>query len=169
MKTVLLTLLSSAVLIALVGYAYVYSGSFDIAAIHPDNPTMAWVIHQVSDRAVSARISENIAPDGLDKPELALAGAKLYAENCIVCHSGPGLKTTKISMGLNPTPPSLFKAGRDADPAEQFWFIKNGIKMTAMPGFASTLSDNEIWSLAAFIKSAPGITPEEFATKTGLK
>ena len=169
MKTVLLTLLSSAALVALAGYAYVYFGSFDIAAIHPDNPTMAWMIHQVSDRAVGARISENIAPDGLDKPKLALAGAKLYAENCAVCHSGPVLEPTKISMGLNPAPPSLFKAGRDADPAEPFWFIKNGIKMTAMPGFASTLSDSEIWSLAAFIKNAPGITPDEFATKTGLK
>ena len=81
MKTVLLTLLSSAAPIALAGYTYVYSGSFDIAAIHPDNPSMAWMIHQISDRAVCARISENIAPDGLDKPELALAGAKLYAES----------------------------------------------------------------------------------------
>ena len=169
MKTVLITLLASAATIALVGFAYVYTGSFDIAAIHPDNPTMAWMIHQVSDRAVGARISENKTPDGLDKPELILAGAKLYAENCVVCHSGPGLKPTKISTGLNPTPPDLFRAGRDADPAEQFWFIKNGVKMTAMPGFAPTLSDAEIWSLAAFIKSAPGIAPEDFATKTGLK
>ncbi|MEO9168561.1 MAG: cytochrome c [Aestuariivirga sp.] len=169
MKTVLLTLLSSAAIVAIGGFAYVYSGTFDIAAIHPDNPTFAWVIHQVSDRAVGARISENKVPDGLDKPELIQAGAKLYAENCAVCHSGPGLKTTKISTGLNPTPPNLFRAGRDADPAEQFWFIKNGVKMTAMPGFGPTLSDDEIWSLAAFIKSAPGITPEDFATKTGLK
>ena len=169
MKTVLITLLSSAALIALAGYAYVYSGTFDIAAIHPDNPTMAWVIHEISDRAVGARVSENKAPEGLEKPELVLAGAKLYAENCAVCHSGPGLKPTKISVGLNPTPPDLFRAGRDADPAEQFWFIKNGVKMTAMPGLAPTLSDSEIWSLAAFIKSAPGISPEEFAMKTGLK
>lgn len=168
-KTVLLTLLSSAALIALAGYAYVYSGTFDIAAIHPDNPAMAWVIHQVSDRAVGARVSENKVPDGIDKPELALAGAKLYAENCAVCHSGPGLKPTKIFTGLNPAPPNLFYAGRDADPAEQFWFIKNGVKMTAMRGFASTLSDAEIWSLAAFIKSASSISPEDFAMKTGLK
>ncbi len=168
MKTVLLTLLTSAVVVGLAGYAYIYSGSFDIAAIHPDNPTIAWVIHEVSDRAVGARVSENKEPAGLDKEELISAGAKLYAENCVVCHGGPGMKPTKISTGLNPTPPNLFYTGRNADAAEQFWFIKNGVKMTAMPGFAPTLSDNEIWSLAAFIKSAPGITTQDFTAKTGL-
>ena len=155
MKTVLLTFLSRAASIALEGVAYVYSGAFDIAAIHPDNPTMAWMIHQVSDHAVGARISENKVPDGLDKPELILAGAKLYTENCAVCHSGPGLKPTKISTGLNPTPPNLFKAGRDADPAEQFWFIKNAVKIIALPVFAPTLSHDELWSLAVVLKRAP--------------
>ncbi|MDP8997145.1 MAG: cytochrome c [Pseudomonadota bacterium] len=169
MKTVVLTLVAAVVLVAIGAYSYIYSGAFAIAAIQPDNPIIALIIHQVSDRAVGARLSENKMPDGLDKPELIASGAKLYSENCAVCHSGPGLKPTKISMGLNPSPPNLFTAGRHADPAEQFWFIKNGVKMTAMPGFAPSLSDNEIWSLAAFIKSSPGITPEDFTAKTGLK
>jgi mono/diheme cytochrome c family protein len=168
MKIVLLTLLSSAALVVVAGFAYVYSGTFDIAAIHPDNAAMAWIIHQVSDRAVGARVSENTEPPGLDKSEIISAGAKLYAENCAICHNGPGLKPTKISTGLNPMPPDLFYAGRDADAAEQFWFIKNGVKMTAMPGFGPSLSDSEIWSLAAFIKSAPGITAADFTAKTGL-
>jgi mono/diheme cytochrome c family protein len=169
MKTVLLTLLTSVVLLGLAASAYVYSGTFDVAAIHPDNSIMAWIIHQVSDRAVGARVSENTEPPGLEKPEIISAGAKLYAENCAVCHSGPGLKRTKISIGLNPPPPDLFHAGREAETAEQFWFIKNGVKMTAMPGFGPSLSDKEIWSLAAFIKSAPGINATDFTDKTGLR
>lgn len=169
MRIVLWTLIVSAVVVVGSAATYIYSGMFDIAAIHPDNPAMAWVIHEVSDRAVAARVSENVAPEGFDKPERILAGAKLYAENCVVCHGGPGLAPSKISMGLNPQPPNLFRAGRDADPAEQFWFIKNGIKMTAMPGFAASLKDDEIWSLAAFVKSASGISAQDFSSKTGLK
>ncbi len=36
-------------------------------------------------------------------------------------------------------------------PDEAFWIIKNGIKMTGMPGFGPTHTDNEIWAITAFM------------------
>jgi hypothetical protein len=59
-----------------------------------------------------------------------------------------------------------FRADRKPDPAENFQFIKYGVKMTAMPGFAPTLSDDEIWSLVAFLNGLPGISASDYAAKT---
>ncbi len=168
MKTIVLTVLACIVAAVLGGVAFIYSGLYDVAAIHPDNPLVAWALHETSDRAVGARLGDIVVPDGLDKPETIKAGGKLFAENCVVCHGGPGLKPTNIAQGLNPTPPNLYRATRKPRMNEMFWFIKNGVKMTAMPGFAKALQDSEIWETAAFLRTAPGMKPEVFTEATGL-
>jgi hypothetical protein len=40
--------------------------------------------------------------------------------------------------------------------------------MTAMPGFAPSYSDDEIWSLVAFLNGLPGISASDYAAKTGV-
>lgn len=73
---------------------------------------------------------------------------------------------TNIAEGLNPLPPDLFRADRKPDPAENFQFIKYGVKVSAMPGFAPTLSDDEIWLLVAFLNGLPDISASDYAAKT---
>src|SRR5581483_6008382 len=88
--------------------------------------------------------------------------------DCVACHGGPGLKPTDIAEGLNPQPPNLYRANRKPHMEEMFRFIKYGVKMTAMPGFGKTLTDEQIWQLAAFLRKAPGMSPEEFTAQTGV-
>jgi len=152
----------------LAGVGFIYSGIYDVAAIHPDHPWVAWALHETSDRAVAARLGDIVVPEGLDKPQVIKAGGKLFVENCVVCHGGPGLKPTNIAQGLNPSAPNLYRATRKPRMNEMFWFIKNGVKMTAMPGFAKNLTDEQIWSIAGYLRTAPGMTPETFADVTGL-
>jgi mono/diheme cytochrome c family protein len=163
---VFLTILGCAVFAALGGLAFIYSGIYDVSATTPDNALVAWVVHKVSDTSVSARLAANRSPAGLDMPAKILAGGRLFSENCAVCHGGPGLAQTAIAKGLNPVPPDLFRANRKPDPAENFQFIKYGIKMTAMPGFEQSYSDEQIWSLVAFLNGLPGITATDYAART---
>ena len=107
-------------------------------------------------------------PAGLAKSGAIQAGGRLFAENCAVCHGGPGLKSTNVAQGLNPEPPDLFRATRKPDSAENFRFIKYGVKMTAMPGFGPTQTDDQIWQLVAFLGAAPGMDSAAFTAKTGL-
>ncbi len=37
------------------------------------------------------------------------------------------------------------------DTTEAFWIIKNGIKMTSMPAFGPTHSDQKIWAITDFL------------------
>ncbi len=167
-ETILLTLGSCVIVAGLGVVGFIYSGLYDVAAVRPDNPMVAWAIHKTSDRSVAVRLGDVQVPPGLDRPDLVKAGGKLFGEHCVVCHGGPGLKPTAVALGLNPTPPNLFRAARDASMDETFWFIKNGVKMTGMPGFGKTLSDDQIWSLAAFLGVAPGMSPRDFEDRAGV-
>ena len=40
--------------------------------------------------------------------------------------------------------------------------------MTAMPGFGPSYSDEQIWSLVAFLNGLPGISITDFAAKTAV-
>ena len=58
----------------------------------------------------------------------------------------------KFSDGVNPDPPDLKDVAGDIEPAELFWVIKNGMKMTGMPSFDKIgIDDKETWSVVAFI------------------
>lgn len=157
------------IIIAVAGaVAFIYSGTYDVSASTPDNAIVAWAVHETSDHSVDARMSANHEPPGLDQPQAIQAGGRIFGENCVVCHGGPGLQPTRVAQGLNPQPPNLFRSGRHPDMAEMFQFIKYGVKMTGMPTFGKTLSDDQIWQLAAFLNKAPGMSAGQFASLTGV-
>jgi mono/diheme cytochrome c family protein len=164
--TVIRTLIVLVVLVGLAGITFIYSGIYDVSASTPDNPYIAWVIHKTSDASVGARLGANKVPPGLDRPEMLSAGAKLFVENCVVCHGAPGVARTHIAEGLNPQPPDLFRASRKPDEQENFQFIHNGVKMTAMPAFGATEGDEHVWQLVAFLDKLPGISAADYATLT---
>ncbi len=86
-----------------------------------------------------------------------MAGAMVYSDNCAVCHGAPGEKEpTRIAKGMFPKPPQLFKGkGVTDDPAgETYWKVANGIRLSGMPAFKSTLSDNEIWQVSVLLANA---------------
>lgn len=165
----ILTTIFAVIAVGILGaVGFIYSGIYDVSALQPDNAVVAWVVSTTSDRSVNARLSNITVPTGLDKLENIQSGGHLFADNCAVCHGGPGLKSTNIAKGLNPAPPDLFRATRVPASDENFRFIKYGVKMTAMPGFGPTLSDDQIWQLVAFLGKAPGITPAGYTAQTGL-
>ncbi len=161
------TLAASAVVAGGAAYAFVNSGFYDVSATTPDSSLVYWATHQTMEHSVARRLGANVVPADLDTPAHSAAGGTIYLANCAVCHGGPGLVPTAASQGLNPKPPDLFEATREPDPAENFQFIKHGVKMTGMPAFSPTKTDEEIWSLVAFLNVAPGIAPEEFSRLTG--
>src|SRR3546814_6392165 len=59
----------------------------------------------------------------------------------------------------------LFK-GSDRSASEQFWIIKHGIKMTAMPAWGKTHDDRLIWDMVAFIRQLPSLSPAQYQAMT---
>jgi hypothetical protein len=64
---------------------------------------------------------------------------------------------------MQPGPPDLKEIVNERTPSELFWVIKNGINMTGMPSFgAIEVPDQEIWSIAGFLKKLPSVSEADF-------
>jgi len=89
-----------------------------------------------------------------------LHGAKVYKENCAVCHGLPGEEKSAIAKGMYPVPPQLFHGVgvTDDDAWESYWKVEGGIRMTGMPGFKDALTETQIWQVTVLVKNADKIT-----------
>jgi mono/diheme cytochrome c family protein len=54
-------------------------------------------------------------------------------------------------------PPSLASGdvNQELSASELFWIVKHGIKMTGMPSFGKTHTDEQIWGIIAIVKKLP--------------
>jgi thiosulfate dehydrogenase len=89
-----------------------------------------------------------------------IAGIKLYASNCVVCHGAADAKPSTIAEGLYQHPPQLAKDGVEDDPGGvTYWKITHGIRLTGMPAFDRSLTQHQIWQLALFLKHMNALPP----------
>ena len=88
--------------------------------------------------------------------ENLLAGAKIYIENCAVCHGTTGESESAIAKGMFPDPPPLLHGkGVTDDPAgETYWKVANGIRLTGMPGFSGSLTEEQMWQVSEVLATA---------------
>jgi mono/diheme cytochrome c family protein len=112
------------------------------------------------DQSVAKRAPKDKDPYIGDPAAIAL-GFELYRENCVMCHGAPGVAAAKLSKGINPRAPSLGEKGDDTPDGELFWVVKHGIRMTSMPAFGPTHTDEETWKIVAFIRHLPDLTAQE--------
>jgi mono/diheme cytochrome c family protein len=112
-----------------------------------------------------------------------LAGAENYKKDCAVCHGLPDQPTAAIGSGMFPPAPQLMAppppgggpgqmqtgppppgperaGGPGRGESNDFWRIKNGIRLTGMPSFEKALSDDQIWQLAALLANRGNMPPE---------
>jgi mono/diheme cytochrome c family protein len=148
-------------LLAVVAVA-IYAGLYNIAADVPHTPPVYWLLETVRHRSVAAR-ARDIVPNDLDDANRISKGAGQYAEMCSGCHLAPGMKRTEISRGLYPRAPEL-RRKTNLTPAEQFWVVKHGVKMTGMPAWGVTHDDDLPWDVIAFVRKLPELTPEQYET-----
>lgn len=111
---------------------------------------------------------ERRAPLGADpytnSPAVLAVGMDHYRENCVMCHGAPDVPAGELAKGLNPPAPQLQSKGTQSmTDGQLFWTIKNGVRMTGMPAFAPTHTDEQIWKIVAFVRHLPHLTASEKA------
>ena len=91
-----------------------------------------------------------------------IAGIDLYGRHCAICHgTAKGeASASAIAKGEYPSPPQLATDGVEDDPeGDSFWKIAHGIRWTGMPAWRGTLNDEQIWTLALFLKHMDKLPP----------
>lgn len=154
---ILLTL--AAILVG--GYVLVRSGFIPANADAPPSKLERWMARTSLDATLSRDAPAGPNPVALTEQHL-LDGVHLFAENCAVCHgSAKGdASRSPIANGLYQKPPQLASHGVEDDPeGVSFWKIKHGIRLTGMPSFGHALSDEQIWTLALFLKHLDKLPP----------
>jgi mono/diheme cytochrome c family protein len=89
-----------------------------------------------------------------------VAGARVYRESCAFCH-GVYDSPSIIGKNMYPSAPSLWEkhAGEvvgvsDDPPAETYWKVANGIRLTGMPSYKLVLSDTQMWQVSVLLANA---------------
>jgi mono/diheme cytochrome c family protein len=144
------------------GVAFIGSGVYNIGADDHHTKIVLALIEQLRDYSIETR-SRRIEAHFVTDPARIADGAQNYAALCVSCHLAPGVTRSDIRPGLYPHPPNLAK--EELQPAQRaFWIIKHGIKMSAMPAWGTTLDDETIWDIVAFIRKMPDMTPDSYSS-----
>jgi thiosulfate dehydrogenase len=136
-------------------YGYCRSGRAPVAVSDHPFPFEAFFANTALD-AKAEREAPRQAPIQPTEANL-VAGAQTFAHHCTGCHGLPGYPARRDAAANFPHPPQLFEPAHMVtdDPAGvTYWKVKNGIRLTAMPSFASRLSDTQIWQVSQLLKNA---------------
>ena len=91
-----------------------------------------------------------------------IAGIQLYGQHCAICHgtAAGDASRSPVAKGEYPDPPQLASAGVEDDPeGVTYWKVAHGIRWTGMPSWKATLSDQQMWTLALFLKHMDKLSP----------
>jgi mono/diheme cytochrome c family protein len=160
-----LTALAFAIVAALLAsIGYVFSGRYDVAASSPQSVLAAWVLDETMEQSVREHAASIPVPPLQDRQQVH-TGYEHYAAMCEMCHGAPGVEPSELARGLEPAPPLLHEDEESTEwnAADLFWITKHGIKMTGMPAWGATHSDEEIWAIVAFVQKLPELSAEEYA------
>jgi mono/diheme cytochrome c family protein len=88
--------------------------------------------------------------------EVVSQGREVFLGSCAQCHGADARGDTDI--GRNMYPPAMDLSSSHVQhwsDAELFWIMQNGVRLTGMPSWKSSISDNDTWKLARFIHNVP--------------
>lgn len=131
--------------------AVVQNGWVPARADVPTNAVERWAAHSVF--TAIRRDSHGLVSPLQPTDENLVAGAKAYGTACVLCHGASDGKESDIAKGFYMPSPQFAKDGLEDDPeGETFYKIRHGIKFTPMPAFGETLTEEQNWQVALFLK-----------------
>jgi thiosulfate dehydrogenase len=152
----------AAIIVALVGgYIILRSGLIPANADATPGRLETWAA-TTSLRATLARDAPQGSNPVATSDDNLIAGVELYGQHCAICHGTAkgDASASPVAKGEYPRPPQLATDGVEDDPeGVSVWKITHGIRWTGMPAWKSSLSDQQIWTLALFLKHMNKLPP----------
>ena len=146
--------------IAIAGYTFIVTGGMPVPTKSKPLP-FEEEIAEMSIGIATKEAASLTAPLEATERHL-LEGVKIYLTNCAACHGLPMKDPNAIAKGMYPPPPQLFSPDQAAvgyPVGGLYWVVKNGIRLTGMPGFGDTLTEEQIWQVTHLVHSADKLPP----------
>jgi mono/diheme cytochrome c family protein len=159
MVRVLFGILLGAILAPVAVVVWLYLGRVPVAVADPPLPQE----RLLTGAPLRARIQRELVatiPIPADGNILA-AGAEVYRDQCAACHGFHG-KPSSFGAHMYPDAPPLWEKHQDSNvvgvsddpPAETYWKVANGIRLTGMPAFNQVLTDTQMWQVSLLLGNA---------------
>ncbi len=98
--------------------------------------------------------------------EVVKQGEQVYMQACSMCHAMDGHARTELGRGMYPPAMDLTSPHvQHWSDAELFWIIQNGVRMTGMPSWKSSISETDTWKLVHFVRGLPRLESEKAARR----
>jgi mono/diheme cytochrome c family protein len=99
--------------------------------------------------------------------EVVSQGQEVFLGSCAQCHGADGRGDTNVGHNMAPPAMDLTSAHvQHWSDAELFWIVQNGVRLTGMPAWQSSISENDTWKLAHFIHNLPRLDAASSTTVT---
>ncbi len=146
---------------ALAAGIVVAAGVVDFSASTPPSRFEEKLARIALDRSIARHARRQTNPLGASAGA-ARAGLRLFGAHCASCHGAPGLDPSEEGASLNPPAPGLTLPRVQArSDGELEWIVSHGIRLTGMPAFSPSRSEEEIWQLVAAVRRLPRLSAEE--------
>jgi len=157
MKSFVLGVITTLLVLAFGGFAYLQLGLVEVRGDEPASQLEDYLMRTAVHASVRHNAPELSSPVPPTEVNL-ITGGKMYRDQCAGCHGTPG-KQPKYPSGLNPPVPQLPTVGTEYTESQVFWVAKHGIRRTGMFSNGLWDSDEELWALAGYIKRMNHLPP----------
>jgi mono/diheme cytochrome c family protein len=83
-------------------------------------------------------------------------GQEVFLGSCAQCHGADGRADTSLGRSMTPAAMDLTSSHvQHWSDAELFWIVQNGVRLTGMPAWRASISEDDTWKLARFVHRLP--------------
>lgn len=157
------TVAATCVALVLFAYLFVIGGFMPANADAKPGKIERWAAKR-SLRVAIARDTKTMHGPATSTDSVMTMGVRLYKTNCAVCHGASDAKRSSVADGLYVEPPQFAKDDVTDDPIEMtYWKITHGIRFTGMPAYGKSLTDDQRWAIASFLRHQDSLPPNALA------
>ena len=151
-------ILAAVVIVVLSGVAAIFAFTqFDLSALQEPGEAENFLATQAKRILIYKSSRSGIPAPSNDLQASVEQGETLYGTDCAMCHGSDGHTLTDNGRWMYPRASDLTSPSvQQYSDHELFWIIKNGIRLSGMPGFGKVESDEHIWDLVRYIRTLPG-------------
>jgi thiosulfate dehydrogenase len=159
MRRFLLGFIAAVIIVLLAEFLWVRLGFVDPRADVPESAIERRVAMPSLDASLDRHAGEARNPLTATDASL-LAGMKIYQTNCAGCHGDPHQRHGAFADSFYPRAPQFMEDAPDMPENQNFYIIQHGIRLSGMPGWESSLSEQEMWQVTTFLSHMDKLSPE---------
>jgi mono/diheme cytochrome c family protein len=124
-----------------------------ISALPEPGPVETFLATKTKDWFIRRAARGPLPPAPPNDTSSVSAGGVLFGMACASCHGRDGRTPTPIGRSMYPRALDLssHEVQRLSD-QQLFWIIRNGIRLSGMPGFARINTNDQIWQLTYYVR-----------------